>query len=113
MKTAIAPLALLSALAAPAVFAADDIFRSVLPDGRVVYGESPFPGAKIVDRIPPPPASTGTVVVSPAEKARGAQSLPDRGPGGVVVLPHAPRESPSPAQQGRALTNRQLPKPAY
>ena len=114
MKAAIPPLTLLLVLATPAAFAAEDIYRSTMPDGRILYGESPFPGAQSVRKIPPPPISTGTIVVTPAEQSRGVQPLPDRGRGGVVILPQAARESPRAAQQGRLQSDsQQLPRRTY
>ena len=46
MKSTITLLVL--ALAAPAAYAADEVYRSVMPDGRTLYGESPAPGAQSV-----------------------------------------------------------------
>ena len=114
MKTAIPSLTVLLVLAAPAALAAEDIYKSTMPDGRVLYGESPYPGAQSINRIAPPPVTTGTIVVTPAEQARGTFALSDRGPGGVVVLPHAKRESPRAAQQGRLQgDSQQLPRRTY
>lgn len=115
MKSTMFPLMVLLVLAAPGVRAAEDIYRSTMADGRVIYGESPFPGAQSVRKVPPPPISTGTIVVTPAEKSRGAPRSPrDRGPGGVVVLPQPPQGVAQPAQAGRLQSNNQeLPRRAY
>ena len=54
-----AVVALGLALAAGAALAAEDIYRSVMPDGSIRYGESPDPAAKSVKRVPAPPPATG------------------------------------------------------
>ena len=98
MRFAISPLLLTLALGAPAAIAATEMYRSVMPDGSVRYGESPERGAKSVKRIPPPPASTGTITVTPEEKGR-AVGLGETG--GVAVLPMPERQSPVPAEAGK------------
>ena len=51
--------------------AAQQVFKSTMPDGKIVYGEKPVPGAAKVDTIEPPPAKTGiSTAISPEEKAR-------------------------------------------
>lgn len=110
MKFAISPLVLALALAAPAANAATEMFRSVMPDGSVRYGESPERGAKSVTRIPPPPASTGTITVTPQEKAR---SFAPPEPGSTVVLPLPERKRPEAAEQGRTQTPERLPGSTY
>jgi hypothetical protein len=52
---------------------AQTVFKSTMPDGRVVYGEKPAPGAKRVDKIEPPPAKTGMTAITPEEKTRAQQ----------------------------------------
>ena len=98
MRFAISPLMLTLALGAPAAIAATEMYRSVMPDGSVRYGESPERGAKSVKRIPPPPASTGTITVTEEEKGRAGEVGQT---GGVTVLPTQPRPTPQPAEQGR------------
>lgn len=44
------------------------MYKSTMPDGRIVYGEKPEPGAKDVETMAPPPPKTGTTVLTPAEK---------------------------------------------
>ena len=107
MKSTITLLVL--ALAAPAVFAAEDLYRSVMPDGRTLYGESPAPGAKSVRKIPAPPASTGVIVVTPEEKGRNLAPAS----GGVAVLPQPPRAATPSAEQGLRQSPAGLPKRAY
>lgn len=108
MKSAITVLVL--ALAAPAVFAAEDMYRSVMPDGRTLYGEAPAPGAKSVRKIPAPPASTGVIVVTPEEKGR--RNL-EPASGGVAVIPPPKRAPAPPAEAGLKQSPVGLPKPAY
>ncbi|HEX2826333.1 MAG TPA: DUF4124 domain-containing protein [Burkholderiales bacterium] len=62
---------LLVSFAAPA---AQTLYKSTMPDGKIVYGEAPVPGAKRVDTIEPPPAKTGVSAATDAEKARAAQA---------------------------------------
>jgi hypothetical protein len=108
MKSTITLLVL--ALAAPAAYAAEDIYRSVMPDGRILYGESPTPGAKSVTKMPSAPASTGVTVVTPEEKAR---NLSTPAGGGVAVLPQVPRPPTTPATAGELQSPSGLPKRAY
>lgn len=111
MKATITPLVLALAMAAPAATAAEDAYRSIMPDGSVRYGESPERGARSVKKIPAPPVTTGTVVATPEEKARSARSETS-GPA-VSVIPQPPRESPGEAIQGRVQSPKGLPKGAY
>ena len=54
---------------------AQTMYKSTMPDGKVVYGEKPEPGAKHVDKVTPPPAKTGTTVLTPAERQKIDQRL--------------------------------------
>lgn len=56
------------------------VYKSTMPDGKVVYGEKPVTGAKKVDKIDPPPAQTGMTTITPQEKARAEQSKPTSQP---------------------------------
>ena len=114
MKSTISPLMLLLVFAAPAAIAAEDIYRSTLPDGRVVYGESPFPGAKSVRKVTPA-VSSGMSYVTPEEKARGAPPALANTRGGVTVIPPPPHVVPQPAQQGalHGGDRNTLPKSGY
>jgi hypothetical protein len=114
MKSMISPLTLLLVFAAPAAIAAEDIYRSTLPDGRVMYGESPYPGAKSVRKIAPPPISTGMTYVTPEEKSRGAPPPVTTTRGGVGVIPAPAHQVPVPAQQGQLQSDRtSLPARGY
>ena len=96
MKPAVSPLFLALALTASGALAAEDMYRSTMPDGSVRYGEAPDPGAKSVKKVQPPPPATGVTVVTPAEQTRG---VPVR-EGSVVVMPVEKRPPTSPASQG-------------
>ena len=60
----------LIALAATGAFAQQKMYKSVMPDGRVVYSEKPEPTAKKVDTVDAPPAKSGVTLVTPDERAR-------------------------------------------
>lgn len=66
MQWIVASLATL-VIALPA--SAQPVYKSTMPDGRVIYGPEPVPGARKVDTITPPPASTGVTTLTPGEKA--------------------------------------------
>lgn len=53
------------------------LYKSTMPDGRVVYGETPEPGAKRVETVTPPP-KVGTTEVTPAEKKGVEQRIQKR-----------------------------------
>lgn len=57
---------------------AQAMYKSTMPDGRVVYGEKPEPGAKRVDKVEAPPPQTGTTVLTPAEKQTIDQRIQKR-----------------------------------
>ena len=108
MKSTITLLVL--ALAASGVYAADDIYRSVMPDGWILYGESAAPGAKSVHKMPSSPASTGVTVVTPEERAHppGASAR-----GGVAVIPQPVRPPTRAAEQGALQAPSGLPQRSY
>jgi hypothetical protein len=70
-------LALLVLLGASGAFA-QTVYKSTMPDGKVVYGEKPAPGATRVDKMDPPPAKTGVTGLTPEEKARAEQQSKQR-----------------------------------
>jgi hypothetical protein len=77
---------------APSMVWADPIYKSIMPDGRVVYGEAPFDGAQRVEKVAAPAVSGATLATkeerSRARAAAGSGStapvaiLPPRGPTG-------------------------------
>ena len=86
---------------------ADDIYRSVMPNGDVMYGESPYPGAKSTSKVRRPPS--GVVVVTPGDKAMAGQIPTPRG--GVSVIPSKDRVSPQGgASAGTSYGSSSLPK---
>ena len=89
-------LAATLALAALGAQAADLIYKSTMPDGRVIYGESPWPGAKRVDKVQPGPEQAGVITVTPQDVAR-ANSFPQSQGPAVTVL--KPREDNTRLQQ--------------
>ena len=101
-------VSIMLALIAPLAFAAEESYRSVMPDGSIRYGAAPEPGAKQVKKIAPPPATTGTIVVTNQEKDKAARATTQEGAAGAL-LPST-RESPKPATAGRLQTPAGLPK---
>lgn len=97
MDSAALLVALVVASAATAANA-QSLFKSTMPDGRVVYGESPQPGARRVDKVAAPPERAGVMVASPEEKERAAALVPREGGAGGIPLPARPPLQP--AQQG-------------
>ena len=82
-------LAATLAVAALGAQAAELIYKSTMPDGRVIYGESPWPGAKRVDKVQPGPEHAGVITATPQDMAR-ASSIPQ--PPGPAVTVLKPRE---------------------
>jgi hypothetical protein len=86
-----------------------------MPDGRIIYGESPQPGAKRVDKVPAPPESTGVLVATPQDKIRADKfesELPKSA--GVAVIPDKVRPPTGPAVQGRQGNSMdKLPQRSY
>ena len=99
-------------LSVPALCSADPIYKSTMPDGRVIYGEEAFPGAQRVDRLAAPPAKSGVVVATPEDKSRAGRADPS---GSAVTIIPAPRHAATePAVQGRRVNpDRSLPKRSY
>ena len=62
-----------------AVMAAQTLYKSTMPDGKVVYSEKPGPGAARVDTLEGPPAKTGVTAATPQEQARAAQAASKAG----------------------------------
>ena len=105
----VSPVFLVLALSASGAMAAEDIYRSVMPDGSIRYGESPDPAAKSVKKVPAPPPSTGVTVVTPEERGR---QFPVQ-QGGTAVIPQQQRDATQPASQGQLHGPQGLPKRAY
>ena len=77
MKPHLSPLLLVLLLAASGVFA-QTMYKSTMPDGKVIYGEKPVPGAQRVETVTPPPPKSGITVVTPADKAQVDQRIRQR-----------------------------------
>jgi hypothetical protein len=49
------------------------IYKSTMPDGHVIYGAEPAPGAKRVETLKPPPENTGVRPVGPNDQGAAQQ----------------------------------------
>lgn len=98
MSPVMSAVAVVLALGASGVVAADPVYKSTMPDGRVVYGESPMQGAKRIDKVAAPPEHAGVLIASQEDKAKAA-SIPQPSTG-VAVIPQPVRQPVRPAQQG-------------
>ncbi|MGZ8153713.1 MAG: hypothetical protein ACXW2I_00575 [Burkholderiales bacterium] len=65
------------------------VYKSTMPDGKIVYGEKPASGAKKVDKLEPPPAQTGMTALTAEEKARAAKQVQQR----PAAQPSPPRDA--------------------
>lgn len=93
-----------------AAHAAQTLYKSTMPDGKVIYGESPAPGAKRVDTIEPPPAKTGVTTATDTEKARAAQAAAKASAGGSAPGPLADaRQALQKAEAARDAGKEPLP----
>ena len=79
MKSAIYAFVLAFALGAADAPAQQPIVKSIMPDGKVIYGEKAMPGAAKVEKIEAPPPKTGVTGLTPEERARAAQLERERG----------------------------------
>lgn len=77
MKILTRSFAILVLLTASGV-SAQGVYKSTMPDGKIVYGEKPAPGATRVDKMEPTPAKTGVTGLTPEEKARAEQQAKQR-----------------------------------
>lgn len=57
---------------------AQTMYKSIMQDGKVIYGEKPEPGAKRVETVTAPPPKSGITVVTPAEKTQVDQRIRQR-----------------------------------
>ena len=62
------------ALAAATALAQQPVFRSVMPDGRIIYGDKPAPGAKEATQLSLPPPN----IVSPTQPGEEGVFSPQR-----------------------------------
>jgi hypothetical protein len=112
MDSRILALASLFAFGVCAAHAGEPVYKSTMPDGRIIYGESPQPGAKRVAKVAAPPETAGIVVASPQDKDR-ANAIPT-GKAAVGVIP-APVRPPtrSPTQGEMQNPGDKLPTRGY
>ncbi|HTS51876.1 MAG TPA: DUF4124 domain-containing protein [Burkholderiales bacterium] len=78
MNKLILPAVALAALAWAASSWAQTIYKSTMPDGRVIYGTEPARGAKRVETMKPPPDSTGVQPVAPQDTQKLEQRTMQR-----------------------------------
>jgi hypothetical protein len=98
MRPVVSAVAVVLALGASTALAGDPIYKSTMPDGRILYGEAAAPGAKRVDKVATGPEHAGIVLATPEDKGRAA-TMPVQ-PGGVTVIPQKPTYPAQPAMQG-------------
>ena len=77
MKSCISPLVLVLLLAASGA-SAQTMYKSTMPDGKVIYGEKPAPGAQRVEMIASPPPKSGITIVTPADKTQVDKRIQQR-----------------------------------
>jgi len=79
MTRVIANVGMAAVLAWAAPSWAQIIYKSTMPDGRVIYGAEPTPGAKRVETIKPKTDTTGVRPVGPADEKALQQRETQRG----------------------------------
>jgi hypothetical protein len=99
-------------ISAPGVTLAEEVYKSIMPNGSIVYGESPQSGARKVEKIDARSAVNGAIVATPEDKQR-ARELNGASTAAVGVIPQAPRESPTALPQGAISAPGQMPKRSY
>ena len=85
LKIATSAFLLLLLLITAAGLSAQPVFKSTMPDGKVVYGEKPAPGAAKVETLEPAPAKTGVIGLTPEEKALAEQLGKQRAAGATAA----------------------------
>ena len=91
---------------------ADDVYKSVMPDGSVVYGESPMAGARKVGKIDSRAAISGATIATREDKQR-VRDLNMSASSAVGVIPQAARPPAPPLQQGAISDPGLMPKRGY
>lgn len=110
LRIRLVSMMLLGAASIPAF--AEDVYKSTMPDGRVIYGESAQPGAQRVEKIAASAAPTGTIVATQQEKDR-ADAIKGPSAPAVGVIPPAPREAAPALQSGTINPPGVMPKRSY
>ena len=110
LRTRLLSMAFIGLVSGPAL--AEDVYKSTMPDGRIIYGESAQPGAKRVEKIAASALPTGTIVATPQEKDR-ADALKGPSAPAVGVIPPTPRDAAPALQSGTINPPGVMPKRGY
>jgi len=86
-------LAAVALVAVAGTAAAQTVYKSTMPDGKVIYGEKPAPGAARTEVMKPPP------------KESGMRTLP---PGTPLIQAAPPQKKPTLDADGRAQAEEDL-----
>ena len=99
-------------LAVPGPAFAEEIYKSTMPSGAIVYGETPAAGAKKVEKVEVRSTATGTVVATPQDKER-AERIGDRSGPTVGVMPQKKRSAAPPLESGTINPPGVMPQKSY
>lgn len=99
-------------LAVPALSLAEEIYKSTMPDGRIVYGETVAAGAQKFEKVEVRSTATGTVVATPQDKER-AERIGDRSKPTVGVMPAQKRSAAPPLESGTINPPGMMPQKSY
>lgn len=80
------PVLIIAMLALAAAAPAQTLYKSVMPDGRVVYGDDPEYNARRVGTVKPPPAKTGTVLPTYGNQSQMLMSRASTNGGASVAV---------------------------
>jgi Domain of unknown function (DUF4124) len=110
MKMTLGVFVLALALGATGAWA-NEVYKSTMPNGSVVYGESPQAGAQKVEKIEARAAPTGTIVVTDQDRHRAGRISSPAGTAGVVTPQK--REPAPPLEAGTLSKPGAMPKRDY
>ena len=96
---------------APLGASANEVYKSTMPNGSVVYGESPHPGAQKVEKIEARAAATGTIVVTDQDRHRAGRISAPAGTTGMMT--QQKREPAPPLEAGTLSKPGAMPKRDY
>lgn len=68
-RIALGCLTVICILASSAASAAQTLYKSTMPDGKVIYGDKPVPGAAKVEEQKPDTSKAGIQTIQPGDKA--------------------------------------------
>jgi hypothetical protein len=83
---------------------AQTLYRSTMPDGRVIYAEKPVPGAARTTEVAPPMPTSGiggTVLRLPSKEESGGSSVRGKGEGSRTAAIETAEENLRKAEQAR------------